>query len=112
MQYGKALGKYLRVPPRKARLAADLIRREPVEKALFLLKNGQTKGAHFFARILESAIANAESEHEVERKQLVVLEACVDEGPRLKRGRSCSRGRRSPVLKRMSHLRVVVGTKE
>ncbi len=111
MQQSKATSKFIRVPPRKARLVADLIRGCSVEQAGIQLTYCSMKAGHFFKKTLDSAIANAEMLFDARRDQLHVLEVRVDEGPRLKRSRSKARGGRTPVWKRMSHFTVVVGEK-
>lgn len=111
MDRAKAIAKYIRVPPRKARLVAGLIQGKSVEEAaLQLLYCGMKAGRHF-KKTLDSAIANAETRFDARRDQLHVLEVRVDEGPRLKRSKSKARGGRAPILKRMSHFTVVVGEK-
>lgn len=105
----KATTKFIRVPPRKARLAADLVRGLLVEEALAELQFCNMKGGLYVRKTLQSAIANAEMKFDVKRDLLKVIEVRVDEGPRLKRAKSKSKGGRVPVLKRMSHFTVVVG---
>jgi large subunit ribosomal protein L22 len=61
-------------------------------------------------KTLNSAVANAESQHDVRKENLQVLEVRVDEGPRLKRSKSRSRGSRAPIIKRTSHFTIVVGS--
>lgn len=106
---GKAVTKYIRVPPRKARLAAGLIRGLLVEEAIAQLTFCNTKGARHLKKTLNSAVANAEMEFDARRDLLKVVEVRVDEGPRLKRAKSKARGGKAPILKRMSHFTVVVG---
>lgn len=108
-EQGRAVTKYIRVPPRKARLAAGLIRGLLVEEAMAQLTFYNTKGSKYLKKTLNSAIANAEMEFDARRDLLKVVEVRVDEGPRLKRAKSKARGGRAPVLKRMSHFTVVVG---
>lgn len=109
MNEGKALSKYVRVPPRKARLVADLIRGLSVEEALVQLSFSQTKAGRLLLKTLESAIANAETQNDVSRDDLEVLEVRIDKGPNWKRAKSKCRGGRAPILKRTSHFKVVVG---
>ena len=103
-----AVTKYIRISPRKARLAAGLIRGLKVEEAERQLKFSGLKGGRLLMKTLKSAMANAETQGEARREQLVVEEVRVDEGPRLKRSKPRSRGNRHPILKRMSHFTVVV----
>jgi large subunit ribosomal protein L22 len=111
MDRSKANTKYIRVPPRKARLAADLIRGLQVEQASMQLGHCNLKAGRLLKKTLDSAIANAEMTWDARRDQLYVLEVRVDEGPRLKRAKSKNRGGRAPIIKRMSHFTVVVGEK-
>jgi large subunit ribosomal protein L22 len=106
-----AVTKYVRISPRKARLAADLIRGMEVQQARLQLDASNLKGGKLLKKTLESAIANAELLSDVSAEKLFVEEVRVDEGPRLKRSKPRSRGQRHPFLKRMSHFTVVVGTK-
>src|ERR1700733_5361504 len=110
MEYGKALTKYIRVSPRKARLAADLIRRQPVPEAFLQLDHCQMRAGRLLKKTLTSAVANAESQHDVRKENLQVLEVRVDEGPRLQRSKSRSRGSRAPIIKRTSHFTIGVGS--
>lgn len=109
MQKATAITRYLRIPPRKARLAADLIRGLSVAEASIQLQFSQLKAGRLFKRTLDSAVANAETQLGLQRDQLFVKEARVDAGPILKRAKAKSRGGRVPVMKRMSHFVVVVG---
>lgn len=108
MDQFQAVTKYVRISPRKARLAANLIRGLPVEDALLQLQACGLKGGRLLQKTLASAIANAELLADTSAKKLIVEEVRVDEGPRLKRAKPRSRGSRHPILKRMSHFTVVV----
>ncbi len=110
MREATAKTKYIRISPRKARLAADLIRGKGVEDALLQLLYSNLKGGRLLKKTLDSAIANAETLHSVQRRDLMVKEVRVDAGPTMKRAKSKSRGGRVPILKRTSHFTVVVGT--
>jgi len=112
MPYARAYSKYLRVPPRKARLAAGLIRGLSVEEAGTQLKYSQLKGGRLLVKTLNSAVANAETQLNVPRQKLRVKEVRVDTGPVLKRSKSKNKGGMVPVLKRTSHFTVVVETQE
>jgi len=103
-----AKSKYARVSPRKARLAADIIRGLPVDQALFQLTHCQQKGGRFLTETLNSAIANGESQKEMRRENMIVAEVRVDEGSRLKRAKPKNKGGRHPITKRTSHFTVVV----
>lgn len=100
--------KYVRISPRKARLAADLIRGMDVQGAKIQLQLSKLRGGRLLEKTLDSAIANAETQLNVQRRDLKVDEVRVDAGPVLKRAKSKSRGGRVPVMKRTSHFTVVV----
>lgn len=112
MQQAKAYSRYLRIPPRKARLAADLIRGLKVEDASVQLMYSELKGGKLLKKTLDSAVANAETQLNIPRQQLRVQEVRVDAGPVLKRAKSKSRGGRVPVMKRTSHFTVIVQAEE
>ena len=103
-----AVTKFVRISPRKARLAAGLIRGLPVEAAELQLRYSRLKGGRLLVKTLLSAAANAESLGSHRRESLVVEEVRVDEGPRAKRSKPRSRGNSHPFLKRMSHFTSVV----
>ena len=111
MKFAKAITKYVRISPRKARRAAGMIRGMDVLTAVLQLKYDQTKGARLIKKTLDSAIANAETQLDVGREHLSIQEVRVDEGPTMKRAKSRCRGGRTPILKRMSHLTVIVAPK-
>lgn len=104
----RAITKYVRISPRKARLAAGLIRGLPLADAEQQLQYSGLKGGRLLMKTLKSAVANAESRGEARRENLVVSEVRVDEGPRMKRSKPCRKGASHPFMKRMSHLTVVV----
>jgi large subunit ribosomal protein L22 len=109
MQTARAQTKHVRIPPRKARLVADLIRGLKVEDASIQLMLSPMKAGKLIKKTLDSAVANAETQLKVQRRDLKVQEVRVDAGPVLKRAKSKSRGGRAPVMKRTSHFTVVVG---
>lgn len=110
MKQAKAISKFVRISPQKARLAAGLIRGLNVEQASLQLRYSQLKGGRLIKKTLDSAVANAETQLNLQRKDLVVKEVRVDCGPTMKRAKSKSRGGRVPILKRTSHFTVVVAT--
>jgi large subunit ribosomal protein L22 len=112
MQEAKAQAKYLRVPPRKARLVADLIRGLKVEDATVQLNFCQQKTGRLLQKTLDSAVANAETALSLERRNLFVKEVRVDAGPVLKRAKSKNKGGRVAVMKRTSHFTVIVAAEE
>jgi large subunit ribosomal protein L22 len=108
MQKVKSISKYVRISPRKARLVADLIRGLAVGEAQTQLAFCNLKAGRLLAKTLNSAIANAEHNHDMRAEDLKVSEVRVDEGPTMKRARPKCRGGRVPIMKRTSHLTVVV----
>ena len=104
----RAKARYVRVAPRKARLVADQIRGLPVEEARTLLAFSGRGAARDLLRLLDSAAANAEANHELVADDLRIAAVSVDEGPTLKRWRARARGRATPVHKRTSHLSVAL----
>ena len=102
-----AIHKYARISPRKVRLVADLIRGRGVQDALNLLKFSPNRAAVMVSKVLTSAIANA-NEAEASVEDLIVDRAFVDEGPTIKRFQPKDRGRANPIMKRTSHITVVV----
>jgi len=107
----RAVSKYLRVSPHKARLVADLVRGKTVADALTTLKFTPKKSARFINKTLRSAVANAENTRTVDVDTLYVKVILVDEGPRLKRWRPRAMGRATRILKRTSHITVVLAEK-
>jgi large subunit ribosomal protein L22 len=103
----RASHRYARVSARKARLVVDLIRDLPVGKAQDILRFTRKRAAPMIAKVLASAIANA-NEQEADVRSLYVAQAKVDEGPFFRRWRPKDRGRAHEILKRTSHLTVVV----
>lgn len=99
---------YVRVSPQKARLVVDLIRGMAVEDALTTLKTTNKAVAPTIAKVLQSAVANAEDLGDVDVDELKVSEAYVNEGPRLKRLRPAPMGRAYRYLHRLSHIFVSV----
>ena len=110
MREATAKMKYIRISPRKARLAAGLIRGKGVEEALLQLLYCNLRGGRLLKKTLDSAIANAETLHSVQRRDLKVKEVRIDVGPTMKRAKSKSRGGKVPILKRTSHFTIIVGT--
>jgi len=104
----RARGKYLRVAPRKARLVVDMIRGKQVGKALNELKFTPKKAARIVYKVVSSAVANAEQRADVDIDALYVKRIFVDEGPTQKRWRPRAMGRATRILKRTSHVTVVL----
>ncbi|HWO69929.1 MAG TPA: 50S ribosomal protein L22 [Actinomycetota bacterium] len=109
---GRATLRYVRVSPRKARRVVDLIRGRHVEEARRILRFSPLGASRDVAKLLESAVANAERTPGVVAQNLVVHRAWVDEGPTLKRWRPRAYGRATRIRKRTSHITVVVRSLE
>lgn len=109
----RAKRKFIRSSPRKMRIVADVVRGKKVQDALTTLHFLPQKAARPIELTIQSAVANLFDQNQDERvdeSSLVVREIMVDEAPFFKRYRPVSRGRAHPILKRSSHLTVVVGT--
>ena len=99
-----------RISPQKARLVADQERGMPVSRALDLLKFSDKKAAHIIYKVLWSATANAENNNGADVDELKVATIMVDEGPVLKRFMARAKGRGTQIIKRTSHITVIVGS--
>lgn len=104
----KAIAKGLRIAPRKARLVIDLIRGKSVTEADIILSNLNKEAARLSKKVLTSAVANAENNLHLEKENLYVREAYVNEGQPLKRMKFGSRGHVDPIKRRTSHITIVV----
>ncbi len=104
----RASARYLRVAPRKVRAVADQVRGLQMEDAMSVLTFSTRGPAHEVQKLLESAAANAENNHELDADELRIVEIHVDEGPTLRRWRPRARGRATRVEKRTSHLSIAV----
>lgn len=96
------------ISAQKARLVADQVRNKPVEKALEILTFSNKKAAHLVRKLLESAIANAENNEGADIDELNIATIYVDEGPVQKRMRARAKGRGNRILKRSSHITIIV----
>ncbi len=105
----KAVAKYIHMSPRKVRLVADLVRDRSVQEALVMLRFLPKAAAGPVAKAIRSAAANAEESYGLSPDDLYVAGIMADEGPTLKRGRPGPRGRFKPILKRSTHITVVLG---
>jgi ribosomal protein L22 len=104
----RASSRYVRIAPRKARLIADQVRGMQIEKARALLQFSPRGAAHDIAKLIESAAANAENNHDLVADEMRVAEITVDEGPTLRRFRPRALGRATPINKRTSHIAVAL----
>mgnify|MGYP002514023780 CR=1 FL=1 len=99
---------HVRIAPRKVRIVIDLIRNKPVAEALAILRHVPKAASPIVEKLLKSAIANAENNHSLDIDSLVVSKIMVDEGPSLKRIMPRAKGRADRIVKRTSHITVVV----
>lgn len=104
----KAILRFCRVAPRKARIVADMIRGRNVEEAISLLEFTPKRSAQIVRKVLHSAIANAEDTSDVDVDRLFVKRITVDQGPTLKRYRPRAQGRAFRINKKTSHIVLVV----
>lgn len=104
----KAVARYVRTSPQKARLVVDLIRGRRVEEAQKILTFTKKRAAKVVSKVLKSATANARQNPNIDEKILYVKEIFVDQGPSLKRWRARAQGRAAAIKKRMSHVTVVL----
>lgn len=111
-QQALATARFIRMSPTKARQMIDLIRGRHVDEARRVLKFTQRGASTPVAKVLESAVANAEHDHGLATDELVVARAWVDEGPTLRRFRPRALGRATRIRKRTCHISVVVGRPE
>lgn len=108
----KAIAKYIRISPRKARQVIDLIRGKKVNEAFAILRFTPHKATESISKVLKSAVANAEHNYEMNTDELFVEEAYVDAGPSLKRVMPRAMGRADIIKRRSSHITVVVSEKK
>ena len=106
-----AIAKGVRIAPRKARLVIDLIRNKDVAEADRILANINKEAARLIRKVLVSAVANAENNKGLDKKNLIVKQAYINEGKTMKRMRFGSRGHVDPIKKRTSHITIVVSEK-
>lgn len=104
----KASARYVRIAPRKARLIADQVRGMHIEKARALLQFSPRGAAQPIHKLIDSAAANAENNHDLIGDEMRVASITVDEGPTLRRFRPRAMGRATPINKRTSHIRVAL----
>jgi large subunit ribosomal protein L22 len=108
----RASSRYVRVAPRKARLVADQVRGLHIDKARALLQFSPRGAARDIGKLIESAAANAENNHDLVADEMRVTEITVDEGPTLRRYRPRALGRATPINKRTSHIAVALSPEE
>ena len=108
----KAIAKFVRIAPRKARIVIDLIRGKDIDDAYAILKFTPKRGSAIIEKVLRSAVANAENNFDMDGNNLYVAACYVDGGPTLKRIQPRSRGQAFSILKHTSHITVIVKEKE
>lgn len=104
----KSVSKYNRISARKTRLVADMVRGQKASTAFSTLKFTPKKAARLVEKTLKSAVANAENNFGIDKKDLVISTILVDEGPTLKRHRPRAKGMASAIRKRTAHVTIVV----
>jgi large subunit ribosomal protein L22 len=107
----KAIARYIRIAPRKIRIVIDLIRGKQIGEAFAILKYTPKVASEVVEKVLKSAVANGEHNFNMDVEKLYVAEAYVDQGPTLKRIHPRSRGQAFSILKRSSHVTLVVKEK-
>jgi large subunit ribosomal protein L22 len=104
----RAVTRYVRIAPRKARLVTELIKGKPVEEALTILRFVPKKAARLVDKTLRSAVANAEQNPNIDVDTLYIKRIFVDGGPTMKRWRARAMGRATKIIKRSSHITVIL----
>ncbi|MGI5879588.1 MAG: 50S ribosomal protein L22 [Syntrophomonadaceae bacterium] len=108
----RAVARYIRVSPNKARQVADLVRGKDIDEAIGILRYTNKKSAPLISKVLKSAIANAEHNYDMDSDELYVSEIMIDEGPTLKRMKPRAYGRADVRRHRTSHITVVLRERE
>ena len=108
----RAILRYARITPRKARRAIDLIRGKSAGDALLLLRFMPYRGARFVEKLLKSAMANAEQKKAVNPETMKIVKAIVDQGPMMKRVEPRAMGRANVIKKRMCHITLILSEGE
>ena len=104
----KAVAKYLRMSPTKLAPVADLVRGKGIDDALTILKFTPGKSSELVEKVVQSAMANTENNFEMDHDKLYVAQISVNQGPTMKRWRAGAQGRAGRILKRSSHITVVL----
>lgn len=99
---------YARISSRKVKIVIDMIRNKPVAEAMGILKNTPKAASELLIKLLASAIANAENNHNMDKNNLYVAEVFANQGPTLKRVRPRAQGRAFRIRKRTSHITIVL----
>ena len=104
----RAVSKYIRISPQKVRRIIGVLKGEPVEDGLVRLKFMPQKAAAIVEKVIRSALANAEQNPEIDVDSLIIKNILADHGPMLKRFRARARGRWTRILKRTTHITVIL----
>jgi large subunit ribosomal protein L22 len=104
----RAAAKYVRISPQKVRKLIDAVRGKPVESGLEILKFMPQKAAHIIEKVIRSAVANADQDPDIDVDSLFIRNITADHGPTLKRFRARARGRGTRILKRTTHITVIL----
>ena len=112
VQEARATLKFARISPRKVKIVADLIRGKDVTEALAIVKFTPKASSEIIEKLLNSAIANAENNHQMKQQDLYVAEIFANQGPTLKRIRPAAKGSAVRIRKRTSHITIVLKEKE
>ena len=112
MAVATAKATYIRIAPRKVQIVLDLIRNQPADKAMAILKYTPKAACEPLMKLLKSAIANAENNNNMDVSKLYVAECSVSQGPTLKRIRPRAQGRAFRINKKTSHITLVLKEKE
>ena len=104
----RAVGKYIRISPQKARIVADVVRGMNVDQAITTLKFMPKKSAGILRKVVESAVANAAQDEQLDVDSLFIKKIFIDGGPSLKRIRPRAMGRATRIIKRTSHITVIL----
>ena len=103
---------YARISPRKVKIVLDLIRNKPVGVAMGIIKNTPKAACEYLEKLLASAMANAENNHNMDVNKLYIAECYANQGPTLKRIQPRAQGRAFKILKRTSHITLVLKEQE
>lgn len=112
IQTASATLKYARISARKVKIVADLIRGKDVSEALAIIKFTPKASSEVLEKLLKSAIANAENNHNMDSKNLYISEIYANQGPTLKRIRPAAKGSAVRIRKRTSHITIVLSEKK
>ena len=104
----KSIAKYVKMSPSKVKPVTDLVRGKNLSEALTILKFTPGKGAELVEKVVQSAAANAENNHNMDVSKLYVAEIYANQGPTMKRWRAGAQGRAGRILKRSSHIGVTL----